>query len=82
MWRALYLFVLGAVFFWVLRGLFPKTPRGAGGSAQGEEMVPDPQCGVYIPKSSALTARQGGRQLYFCSEECRKKYLDRKRDEG
>ena len=39
----------------------------------GEEMVLDPQCHSYIPKSDAIT--QSGR--YFCSQECARLYLTR-----
>jgi hypothetical protein len=37
----------------------------------GEEMVLDPQCRSYIPKSDAVA--QSGR--YFCSRECARQYL-------
>jgi len=40
-----------------------------------DEMVIDPHCRVYIPKREALTAKVGGKTVYFCSEECKKKYL-------
>ena len=40
-----------------------------------DEMVIDPHCRVYIPKREALTAKIGGETVYFCSEECKKKYL-------
>lgn len=78
--RILYFFLLGALFYWAVRGLFRKGSRRTGGEAPGEEMVPDPQCGVYIPRSRALSATRGGRQLFFCSEECRKKYLSSRGD--
>ena len=39
----------------------------------GEDMVQDPQCLTYIPKSEAVIS--AGR--YFCSEECARGYLSR-----
>lgn len=45
----------------------------AGKSTPGEEMVLDPQCDTYVPKSDAL--ERGGH--YFCSEECARKFLSR-----
>lgn len=42
---------------------------------EGEEMVLDPVCDSYIPLSSAITARTGSGTEYFCSEECRDKFL-------
>jgi hypothetical protein len=36
-----------------------------------EEMVLDPQCHSYVPKSAAI-AKSG---VYFCSQECARRYL-------
>ena len=38
-------------------------------------MVKDPQCHVYFPKRKAVQAAADGEELYFCSAECRDKYL-------
>ncbi len=38
-------------------------------------LVQDPVCGVYCPKKKALTAIYKGKVYYFCSEECRQKFL-------
>lgn len=38
-------------------------------------MVKDPQCNVYFPKRKALRATADGQELYFCSTECRDKYM-------
>ena len=43
-----------------------------------DEMVIDPHCHVYIPKREALTAKIEGGTVYFCSKECKKKYLQAK----
>ncbi len=43
-------------------------------TAAGEEMVQDPQCGTYVPRSLALEAVIDGQTLYFCSEKCRDAY--------
>ncbi|MBQ9106175.1 MAG: YHS domain-containing protein [Mailhella sp.] len=40
------------------------------------EMVKDPVCGTYVEKDSAITVRNGEQTLYFCSYECRQKYID------
>ncbi|MDF1553389.1 MAG: hypothetical protein P1P84_10030 [Deferrisomatales bacterium] len=50
-----------------------RTPRrpASGGELRGGELVQDPQCGVYIPKETALKGPGG--QL-FCSPECRDAY--------
>lgn len=46
----------------------PETRR-----TDGEEMVLDPQCHSYIPKSAAVL--KSGQ--YFCSQECARLYLTR-----
>lgn len=78
------LLILG-VLVWLLvrlvRGVLtpsrPLVSRGArpGGEVQAGELVQDPQCGVYIPKETAV---KGPRGQLFCSPECRDAY--RKRD--
>ncbi len=40
-----------------------------------DELVRDPVCGVYCPKRDALMLRTGGETHYFCSEECRRRFL-------
>ncbi len=38
------------------------------GRIEAGELVQDPQCGVYIPRETALKGPGGE---YFCSEKCR-----------
>ncbi|HEX9445630.1 MAG TPA: hypothetical protein VGA73_16020 [Candidatus Binatia bacterium] len=66
----LLLFYIGFKIYLALR----RRPRGAGrkgDDAAGEEMVQDPQCLSYVPKSAAML--RGGH--YFCSEQCAALYL-------
>ncbi|MBW7956837.1 MAG: YHS domain-containing protein [Deltaproteobacteria bacterium] len=81
--------ILLAIFFIVLalkKALESKKARGAGeasvhrdtvrhGRGDSEEMVLDTVCGTYVPISSALKSSEGGRSLFFCSEECRAKFM-------
>lgn len=41
---------------------------------EGGELVQDPQCGVYIPKETAVTDANG---RHFCSEACRDAFRSR-----
>ncbi len=41
------------------------------------EMVQDPECGIYLDPSQALSVRRYGKTYYFCSEECREKFLSK-----
>lgn len=45
------------------------------GRLQGDEMVLDPTCQSYFPKEAALSVKKGNETIYFCSEECREKFL-------
>ena len=47
----------------------PETQRG--GTLDAGELVQDPQCGVYIPKETAVKGPDGN---LFCSEACRDEY--------
>ena len=73
--RFLIWLILGGAFYWALREL---TGRGSASSGdhkgEGEEMVRDPQCGVYVPVSSALKKKIKGEEVYFCSRECGEEY--------
>ncbi len=41
-----------------------------------DELVKDPVCGVYCPKKEAIAIRVNGKIYYFCSTECRDKFLE------
>jgi YHS domain-containing protein len=38
-------------------------------------MVKDETCDTYIPKEEAIHLAADGREYYFCSKECREKFL-------
>lgn len=40
-----------------------------------EELMQDPVCGMYVPKSTAFKVKKEGERFYFCGEECRRKFL-------
>jgi len=73
--RLLLLFLLLFIFFTLLNlYLFSrKRPRNLRRSdaAKSEEMVLDPQCQSYLPKSEAMLRSD----QYFCSEQCARLYL-------
>ena len=43
----------------------------------GEDLVEDPNCHTYVPVSEAFRVQMGGKTLYFCSEECYRKFRDK-----
>lgn len=71
--------VVYALYRWLRRGAAPlrRDRAAARPPAPGpvEEMVQDPACGTWVPLSQAVVLTQGGATRYFCSSECRDKYL-------
>lgn len=39
-----------------------------------EALVKDPVCGTFIPRANALKAQKDGRDYFFCSEGCLKRF--------
>ena len=61
---------------WMLPG--QPSQRPVSGKASGEiddEMVKDPYCEVYFPKRNGVHLKVDGDDLYFCSTECRDKFI-------
>jgi uncharacterized protein len=75
MYRLLWVLILAGIVYWLAKRAF-SSGRGktAGNEEVGEEMVQDPVCGCYLPKSQALSLSSRGKRLYFCSEGCFQKY--------
>ena len=48
-----------------------QAPKREGGPTAAEHLVKDPVCGTFVPQRTALSARNE----FFCSEECRSKFL-------
>ena len=68
---------------WILRRFLatvlghPKPERpGNDATKPAQKMVKDPVCGMYM--DSRLAVRMEGREevIYFCSEDCKKKYIN------
>jgi uncharacterized protein len=75
--------ILGAVFFvWLFRRLLSALLRDSRKSQSAEsteeaanQMVKDPICGMYMDSRLAVRLESRRENFYFCSEECKKKYL-------
>lgn len=50
-------------------------PAGKAKSVEGDEMVQDPHCKVYVPLGRAVKRKIGGETVHFCSEECANNYV-------
>jgi len=75
MYRLIAILILLGIFYWVVKRAFsPPKRKAAGPREDSEEMIQDPVCGCYIPKSQAFTLSHRGKNLYFCSQVCSQKY--------
>jgi YHS domain-containing protein len=85
------LLILAALLYLAWRALKSWMAGGAigrrtGGDLQSDVaddiMVQDPVCKVYFPKRDGVHLRSGGKDLYFCSPECRDRYLEDQSKDG
>jgi len=42
-------------------------------------MVKDEACNTYVPKEEAIRELIDGQEYFFCSKECKKKFLEQKK---
>ncbi|MBP1713634.1 MAG: hypothetical protein H6Q42_1837 [Deltaproteobacteria bacterium] len=76
MWRILVYIILFGIVSWMIRqALFPRKKKAPNLDRAGEVLVQDPVCKCYIPKSQARAIDFKGEKVFFCSEECHKKFL-------
>ena len=76
MWRILvYVILLGIVYWVVKQALFPRKKKTPNLDRAGEVLVQDPVCKCYLPKSQARAVDFKGEKVFFCSEECHRKFL-------
>ncbi len=81
------LFFFGLLFYVaykVIRTVMDRNapnPRSVFRKGVGEiddVMIKDPYCQVYFPKREGVHLRENGKDLYFCSPDCRDKFLSAK----
>ena len=66
---------------WTSKSAIGRRPTGdPNENAVDDVMVKDPQCGVYFARQDGVHLRLGGEDHYFCSAECRDRYLDAQKD--
>jgi YHS domain-containing protein len=77
--RLLFFIVVVSTLYYVLH-LFIKgfsLRKKVNRRDEPEELIQDPHCQTYIPKGSAMKKRIAGKDYYFCSPECLRKYLEK-----
>ena len=88
--RFLFFLLLLLVVRALIARLFGNRRKASGNRSRGRanraratvrgRMVKDPQCGIYVATDLAVRTRTKDTNLYFCSEECRDKFLRRGQD--
>ncbi len=81
------LFLLGYLGFRLLKAAILGNIRTVESNRREREpladvMIQDPVCGVYFPQKSGFPLDIGGKTLYFCSVECREKFIGRRSEDG
>lgn len=66
---------------WILRSSVTEIPRREAPvdrvdiPGTSRRLVHDPVCGMHLAEVLAIPLRENGELIYFCSTECRDKYL-------
>jgi len=61
---------------WFHHNVSLQPPAGGNSDRVVEdEMIKDPVCNVYFPKRDGLHLNVNGQDIYFCSEQCRDRYV-------
>jgi YHS domain-containing protein len=53
----------------------PRAPEPRQPTNVTEEMVQDPYCHIYLPRSQAIRRKIRGQEYFFCSPGCLEKFL-------
>ncbi|MDY6790267.1 MAG: hypothetical protein SWH54_03255 [Thermodesulfobacteriota bacterium] len=62
---------------WMLKNVSTeKTVTGQKAGEIDDVMVKDPFCQVYFPKRNGVHLKVDGKDLYFCSRECRDRFIE------
>ena len=86
--RFLFLCLLVYLGYRVLRGFLTSTSRPSATRPERRKemgpvddiMVRDPVCQTYIPKRDGIKVVIDGNEHFFCSTECRDKFMDRNKN--
>ncbi len=77
MYRLFLILGLLIVLFLLLKSVYRTSKLGggsAGASLDGDQMVQDPVCGVFVPRKTAIVRWVENVPSCFCSQECADKF--------
>ncbi|KPA12264.1 TRASH domain-containing protein [Candidatus Magnetomorum sp. HK-1] len=46
-----------------------------------DTMIQDPVCGVYFPKKDGVKAKINGKEIIFCSNDCKNKFKEQMKNQ-
>ncbi len=81
MWRILAGLVIGYLGYLTIKklgqslGLGGKEPSRPVEKKEPDVLVQDPVCQTFIPRREALKTHKDGKDYFFCSEGCLKRFL-------
>jgi YHS domain-containing protein len=85
----LFRFLFFILILWLMRrvlgsllGLRKRTESGKNAAMPTNSMVKDPVCGMYIDSRLAIRIESRKEEFYFCSEECKSRYLEKSAARG
>jgi len=80
--RLVFYLIVSYVIYLFLRLLLsprrPARPQATRSQPSGV-MVKDETCNTYLPREEAILEKAEGKDYYFCSQECRQKFLEQKK---
>jgi len=76
-----YLIAAYVIYLFLRLLLSPRRPARpqANRSQPSGVMVKDETCNTYLPREEAILEKAEGKDYYFCSQECRRKFLEQKK---
>ena len=84
--RLLIILVIIYLLYKMLKGILPSLKEKSVLSNQPldvmEDLVEDPNCHTYVPKSNAYETSINGKRIYFCSRKCFMQYKDNLENSG
>lgn len=66
-------------FIRLYQKLSQKGPSPRRAKQHSGLMVKDEMCNTYLPREDAIKEIKEGKEFFFCSKECRQKFLESKK---
>jgi len=88
MFSSIFKILVFVLVIWMLRrflalflGSGKRPDRRNAAKSFENYMVKDPVCGMYMDSRLAVRLEKGKESIYFCSEECKNKFLEKSPEE-